>query len=132
MEKHRNKCAKITCHNEKIRKGQGFCREHFCNHGRDAAPPVSGLNKKGRANAADCQMVEQFTVRKRPPHHKGKRAWWVKYHRNPPKLGENMIKVLIEGFKNAQTWHKSNWKIKEPSRCPHCGEKIRLEPHPSP
>ena len=66
------------------------------------------------------------------PHHKGKRAWWVKYHRNPPKLGENMIKVLIEGFKNAQTWHKSNWKIKEPSRCPHCGEKIRLEPHPSP
>ena len=29
MEKHRNKCAKITCHNEKIRKGQGFCREHF-------------------------------------------------------------------------------------------------------
>ena len=62
------------------------------------------------------------------PRQTGKRAWWVKYQGKVPQLPEDCIRVLIEGCKNAQTWHRSNWKVKQPTVCPHCGEEIRLEP----
>lgn len=29
IDQIRNKCAKITCHNQRIRRGEGFCRTHF-------------------------------------------------------------------------------------------------------
>ena len=57
-----------------------------------------------------------------------KRAWWVKYSGKVPRLQKDCIRVLIEGNKNAATWHRSNWKVKTPTVCPHCSKEIKIEP----
>jgi len=76
----------------------------------------------------EVEPVRPDIFRQLFPKSFGKRAWWVKYNGIVPRLPKDCIRVLVEGNKNASTWNKSNWKIKAPSVCPHCGEKIELKP----